>query len=71
MARADWEIWADATVSQGGNYVGIAGRQVDRTAHLTTGQRPAGGNMAFLDGHTEWRKFQNMINRFGNPQFEF
>jgi prepilin-type N-terminal cleavage/methylation domain-containing protein/prepilin-type processing-associated H-X9-DG protein len=30
------------------------------TAHLASGGLPAGGNLLFLDGHVEWRKFQAM-----------
>ena len=29
----------------------------DRTSHLVSDQVPAGGNVGFLDGHTEWRPF--------------
>jgi prepilin-type processing-associated H-X9-DG protein len=31
------------------------------TAHME-GSLPAGGNIAFLDGHIEWRKFPEMKN---------
>jgi prepilin-type processing-associated H-X9-DG protein len=27
------------------------------TSHLTTDNLPAGGNILFLDGHTQWRDF--------------
>jgi prepilin-type N-terminal cleavage/methylation domain-containing protein/prepilin-type processing-associated H-X9-DG protein len=33
-----------------------------RTAHLK-GVFPLGGNIGMLDGHVEWRKFQNMLPR--------
>ena len=65
------ELWADATVSQGGVYVNVTGGQVDRTAHLNSGNKPAGGNIAFLDGHAAWRDFRLMMNTFSNPQFQF
>jgi len=44
----------------------------DRTNHLRKGSRPAGGNILFLDGHVQWRKFDEMQHRwfynvFGNP----
>ncbi len=32
------------------------------TAHMAGGQ-PAGGNLSFLDGHSEWRNFKYMIKR--------
>ena len=43
-----WERW------------GIA----DRTNHLIHGDRPAGGNIVFVDGHCEWRPFSEMEYRF-------
>jgi prepilin-type processing-associated H-X9-DG protein len=36
--------------------------QPHRTSHLT-GNLPTGGNVAMLDGHTEWRKFDKMLPR--------
>jgi hypothetical protein len=39
------------------------------SAHLQ-GRTPIGGNEAMLDGHVEWRPFQNMINRTG-PSLSF
>jgi prepilin-type N-terminal cleavage/methylation domain-containing protein/prepilin-type processing-associated H-X9-DG protein len=30
----------------------------DRTSHLVNHEEPAGGNIGFLDGHTEWRHFE-------------
>jgi prepilin-type N-terminal cleavage/methylation domain-containing protein/prepilin-type processing-associated H-X9-DG protein len=48
----------------------------DRTSHLTNKGEPAGGNIGFLDGHTEWRAFEPEIKsgvavpRYGdNPGF--
>jgi prepilin-type N-terminal cleavage/methylation domain-containing protein/prepilin-type processing-associated H-X9-DG protein len=34
-----------------------------RTNHLGSGGRPEGGNVAMLDGHAQWRKFENMVSR--------
>jgi prepilin-type processing-associated H-X9-DG protein len=31
-----------------------------RTSHMGKGQKPAGGNVMFLDGHVEWRDFSAM-----------
>jgi prepilin-type N-terminal cleavage/methylation domain-containing protein len=65
---------ADATISQpmqanvvdrsANTYKGIRGAypKLHRTAHLN-GRLPAGGNLGMLDGHAEWRKFNNMIPR--------
>jgi prepilin-type N-terminal cleavage/methylation domain-containing protein/prepilin-type processing-associated H-X9-DG protein len=33
-------------------------RVYDRTSHLRGETLPIGGNVGFLDGHTEWRKFE-------------
>jgi prepilin-type N-terminal cleavage/methylation domain-containing protein/prepilin-type processing-associated H-X9-DG protein len=40
----------------------VPGLQGYRTAHLI-GWLPAGGNVAMLDGHVEWRAFSQMIGR--------
>ncbi len=39
----------------------------DRTNHLQDDE-PAGGNILFVDGHVQWRQFDNMEKRYsGNP----
>ena len=58
----------------GYNAPGWTGHQ---TAHMSPyssnpySPYPAGGNVAMLDGHAEWRPFQNMVprNSGGNPVF--
>ena len=69
-------LWADLTMSAPGqnasdpasrasyNYSSIpAGSALlGRTSHLLTSM-PAGGNLAMLDGHVEWREFAPMIPR--------
>jgi prepilin-type N-terminal cleavage/methylation domain-containing protein/prepilin-type processing-associated H-X9-DG protein len=41
------------------------------TTHRS-GDKPLGGNLMFLDGHVEWRNFDQMKNRlYSNPQFWF
>ena len=65
-------IAADATLSEGdnqlnrlqNNYTKIRGgwSKLHATAHLNGGI-PAGGNLLMLDGHSEWRKFQQMVIR--------
>jgi len=75
------ETIADASIflnSLGGGrrYSGIsaAGGTTVRTAHLD-GSIPSGGNITFLDGHIEWRKFLQMTNVVnqsgGDPGFMF
>ena len=70
---------ADATLSNGSNendrsknnYTRIVGGSpaAHRSSHLL-GAMPEGGNLFFLDGHTEWRPFDRMrIRTDGNPSF--
>jgi len=68
---ATTEIIADATIflnSMGGRQydnISAAGGTTVRSAHLN-GPRPTGGNTTFLDGHIEWRTFNQMTN-LANP----
>jgi prepilin-type processing-associated H-X9-DG protein len=67
-------LLADATLSQAGqnnpatrysyNYDNIQGgfSQAHLSPHLI-GRFPAGGNLGMLDGHVEWRKFDDMNPR--------
>jgi len=70
---------ADGTISErnneanrdGNNYNSITGGWVEkhRTPHLD-GKLPAGGNIAMLDGHIEWRGFKNMrVRNLAFPYF--
>jgi prepilin-type N-terminal cleavage/methylation domain-containing protein/prepilin-type processing-associated H-X9-DG protein len=70
---------ADATISNGAvetdrnrnRYTGIMGGWSKKhdTAHMQ-GKLPAGGNILFLDGHVEWRKFNKMrVRTTGDPTF--
>lgn len=56
---SETELVLDATVSQNGDFGTVWGMLRERTSHLERGQ-PAGGNLAFEDGHVEWRNFQKM-----------
>jgi prepilin-type N-terminal cleavage/methylation domain-containing protein/prepilin-type processing-associated H-X9-DG protein len=74
------EVINDATIFLNGlggrHYVNIAaaGGSSVRSAHLNASV-PSGGNTMFLDGHVEWRKFEQMTNIFnptgGNLGFMF
>ena len=83
---SDRVLMADATISMPGDYdethrwlntyVNIKGAypKPHRTAHLQQGtSMPAGGNVGMLDGHVEWRKFDQMRVRTdpatGTPVF--
>jgi prepilin-type N-terminal cleavage/methylation domain-containing protein len=51
-------------------YTGIIGGYTPlphRSAHLTTGRKPAGDNVAMLDGSVKWRKFADMFPRSKDP----
>ena len=77
-------LFPDATISRHGStdesqkynyaYTGIQGAYTHRTSHLD-GALPLGGNMGMLDGHVEWRRFQDMHVRStigsepGSPTF--
>ncbi len=73
-------VVADATISNGGNenirtanrYTGIRGgwSKPHDTSHLQ-GKLPSGGNLLFLDGHAEWRKFQVMRIRTDGTEPHF
>jgi prepilin-type N-terminal cleavage/methylation domain-containing protein len=58
-SAAQTEMVIDAVGSQQGNFLHIQGVNVDRTSHVY-GSTPAGGNIAFEDGHAEWRNFDQM-----------
>ena len=77
---AERVIVADATLSNNGNevnrsvnrYTGIRGgwSKPHDTAHLQ-GKMPSGGNMLFLDGHVQWRKFPVMHIRTNGTEPHF
>lgn len=69
------ELAVDALLSIGGregNFHAVPGgtSNPDRTNHLDE-NRPAGGNILFMDGHIEWRDFANMDHTKveGTPEF--
>ncbi|MCK4293451.1 MAG: type II secretion system protein [Planctomycetes bacterium] len=75
---ASAELVIDATLSTGpdprtANFVEVQGGSwgrwqiLDRTNHVSSGDRPAGGNMMFVDGHLEWRRFSEMDDRRSWP----
>ena len=53
------EMVIDAVGSQDDDFLHIQGVNVDRTSHVK-GEQPTGGNISFEDGHSEWRKFDDM-----------
>jgi len=64
-------VSADATLSDNGNekdrtknrYTNIdCGWKGHQSAHLN-GKLPAGGNLLYLDGHAQWKKFDKMVVR--------
>jgi prepilin-type N-terminal cleavage/methylation domain-containing protein/prepilin-type processing-associated H-X9-DG protein len=38
----------------------------EKTNHLKTDAEPLGSNVGFLDGHVQWRRFQDMESRYGD-----
>jgi prepilin-type N-terminal cleavage/methylation domain-containing protein/prepilin-type processing-associated H-X9-DG protein len=77
------EMITDVTASDGpdrdkANFAGATGgcwtrwQITDRTNHLKKGTHAMGGNILFLDGHTQWRPIEEMEHRWfyqsnGNP----
>ena len=71
-------IVADGTISDGDNekdrtknrYTKIDGGWKGHQAPHLAGKLPAGGNLLFLDGHAQWRKFTEMkVRTDGGPSF--
>jgi len=70
---SDVELATDATLYDGVSFEiagGSAGRAgwggvKDKTNHMA-GNVAAGGNIAFIDGHVEWRSWGKMQKRMGN-----
>lgn len=71
---ATTELICDATLSTGpdeatASFVDVKGglwsqwQLLDRTNHVTGGNKPDGANVAFVDGHQERRPFSEMIVR--------
>ena len=58
-SAAQTELVIDAVGSQQGDFMHLQGGNLDRTSHVR-GRMPAGGNIAFEDGHAEWRNFSQM-----------
>jgi prepilin-type N-terminal cleavage/methylation domain-containing protein/prepilin-type processing-associated H-X9-DG protein len=53
--------WTDVD----GGYMVNGVRKGHISAHLANSTIPDGANLGMLDGHVEWRKFNQMINRVG------
>jgi prepilin-type N-terminal cleavage/methylation domain-containing protein/prepilin-type processing-associated H-X9-DG protein len=63
-------VLADATLEAEGSWNSVEGGYTvngrpftHTTAHLINANNPAGGNLAMIDGHVEWREFKHMIKR--------
>jgi prepilin-type N-terminal cleavage/methylation domain-containing protein len=84
ISASERELLADATLSIGENetdrtrnrYTKIdGGWRGHQSSHMQSNMRlPAGGTVGFMDGHTEWRKFDKMRvrtspNDSGSPAF--
>lgn len=64
------ELITDGNLSVGGNFATIYGGSPipHRSAHLDPKTlRPTGGNILFLDGHVQWRPFEQMQLRYWGP----
>jgi hypothetical protein len=62
---AQTELVTDLVMSEAGNYSRIEASHPRRTSHLAAfSSLPAGGNVAFEDGHVIWRDFKVMQHRY-------
>lgn len=41
------------------------------TSHLSSKAKPTGGNIGFVDGHVEWRRFPLMYRRYSQSRTQF
>ena len=48
----------------------FAAKNPQSTSHLVR-MKPPGANDIFIDGHVEWKRYQDMTNSFGSPLFEW
>jgi len=79
---ASTELVTDATLSTGpdvetASFLEVAGglysrwQIYDRTNHIGRGGKPVGTNILFVDGHLEWRRFDDMIVRYIVPPYHW
>ncbi len=71
VADVTMSYYRDETYRETNRFVGLSGgwTLLHRTSHLN-GIMPAGGNIAMLDGHVEWRDFAAMhVRTFFAPYF--
>lgn len=72
-------VTANANTKWGYNFAEVPGGILDlhgvydRTNHLKGEMYPIGGNIGFLDGHTEWRQFDPEIDSNGDavPRYTY
>jgi prepilin-type N-terminal cleavage/methylation domain-containing protein/prepilin-type processing-associated H-X9-DG protein len=75
---ASTDLITDATLSTGPDVEtasftevpgGLWGRHqiYDRTNHMGRGGKPVGTNVLYVDGHLEWRRFDDMVVRYSPP----
>lgn len=70
------DVVISAMVSGGRTYTRVPSGVIDHhtTSHLSDPKTPAGGNILFIDGHTQWRNFKKMEIRTGDgvsPEFSW
>lgn len=69
MRRAgEIELITDATLNRGGTFINIVGGAAEpHSSNHVEGETPLGGNILFLDGHGQWRAFDEMALQSPNP----
>ena len=85
QAPVERVLWADVVISnrpdrdpKAKNFTVVNGGFPGHSTSHLNGNMPAGGNLLFLDGHNEWRKFGNTnqakymeVRTTGGPSFWF
>lgn len=59
------ELFADVVIQESsGSFTQVTSTSgivpAHTTSHLEKGNRPAGGNSLYMDGHAQWRRFRDM-----------
>lgn len=63
VSETQRELVVDAVIGDTGNWSVTGGAATPHRPNHMDGDLPAGGNIAFMDAHVEWRPFQEMENR--------
>ena len=60
LSPSEAQLVVDAVISQSGNFAKVDGGWAGHASSHLNNKIPAGGNQSFMDGHVEWRSWQQM-----------